>query len=137
MMNERIAGARARGEITEWMKVPEVRLSTKDQLKQMGININLSERGLDDLGDSVGDNASTGLDELDIDYLQSEDEDMAAQNEYKNRNLKQYGQVQRTDLERKQWHATAEDDGMYALVLNTKPDREYVKRVYKKTREKT
>ena len=46
----------------------------------MGININLSERGLDDLGDSVGENASTGLDELDIDYLQSEDEDLAAQN---------------------------------------------------------
>ena len=80
MINERIAEARARGEITEEMKVPEVRLSTKDQLKSMGININLSERGMDDLGDSVGENASTGLDELDIDYLQSEDEDLAAQN---------------------------------------------------------
>lgn len=91
-MNERIALGIERGEITEEMKVPEVRLSTKDQLKQFGINVNMSNRDLDDLTDSIGDAPTNfGLDELDIDLLESEDEDLNGQDEYKGKNLKSYG----------------------------------------------
>lgn len=65
MITDRINLAKERGEIPEETKIPEVRLSTKEQLKALGINVNLSD-GLDDLNDSVG-NVSTGLDDLDID----------------------------------------------------------------------
>ena len=65
MITDRINLAKERGEIAEETKIPEVRLSTKEQLKALGINVNLSD-GLDDLNDSVG-NVSTGLDDLDID----------------------------------------------------------------------
>ena len=78
MIDQRIAMAKERGDITEETKVPEVRLSTKDQLKKLGINISLNDRNLEDLDLSLGDNYSTtdGLDELDIDNLYSDTEDL-------------------------------------------------------------
>ena len=52
----------------------------------------MSNRDLDDLTDSIGDAPTNfGLDELDIDLLESEDEDLNGQDEYKGKNLKSYG----------------------------------------------
>ena len=45
MINDRIKSARDSGELAEETKVPEIRISTKDQLKKLGININFSEIG--------------------------------------------------------------------------------------------
>ena len=61
-------------EITEETKVPEIRLSTKDQLKQLGINVNFSatDSNLRDSIDLTAATAGGGLDELDIENLESD-----------------------------------------------------------------
>ena len=65
-MDDRIEQARRHGIIQEEQKLP-VRLSTKDQLRQMGINVSFNDVNLNDL-DSIG-NQSTGAadDDFDID----------------------------------------------------------------------
>jgi hypothetical protein len=56
-----------------------VRLSTKDQLKQLGINVNMSfsDGGNSLLGsDDLNPVDNEELDQFNIDYLESEDEDL-------------------------------------------------------------
>lgn len=68
MMEDRIEQARRQGLIPEETKV-EARLSTKERLKEIGINV-----GFDDnvsLGNSQGDNLSTGLLDFDAEDLES------------------------------------------------------------------
>jgi hypothetical protein len=66
MIDDRIEHARSNGLIPEETKV-EVRLSTKDRLKQMGINVGFND-GLS-LTDSIGDNLSTGMEDFDAENL--------------------------------------------------------------------
>ena len=67
--------ARITGLIPEEEKV-EVRLSTKDHLRSLGISVSFND-GLDD---STGDNISANAGEdLNVDFLESEDEDLADQ----------------------------------------------------------
>ena len=56
-----------------------MRLSTKDQLKQLGINVNMSfsDGGNSLLGsDDLNPVDNEELDQFNIDYLESEDEDL-------------------------------------------------------------
>ena len=66
MIDDRIEHARRMGLIPEETKV-EVRLSTKDRLKQMGINVGFNEDI--SLTDSIGDNISTGMEDFDAENL--------------------------------------------------------------------
>ena len=83
-----------------------VRLSTKDQLRQMGINVSFNDANLNDL-DSFG-NQSTGAadDDFDIEQLES-DEDLADQDMFKGYNLfgadTKSNRKERTDAERLKW----------------------------------
>jgi len=84
LIDDRIADHRAKGLLAEEeSKMPPVRLSTKDRLKQMGININMSMSsggnsllGSDDMN-PVGDNDDDLDDNFDLDHFESDDEDMA------------------------------------------------------------
>ena len=60
-MDDRISQAKRHGLIQEESKMP-VRLSTKDQLRAMGINVSFSDINLDSLG-----NESTGAADDDFD----------------------------------------------------------------------
>lgn len=62
LMDDRIAQAKRHNLIPEESKMP-VRISTKDQLRAMGINVNFSDN---DLNGSFGD-ASTGAADDDFD----------------------------------------------------------------------
>ena len=76
-MNTRIAELKGRGQIeVEESKMPPVRLSTKDQLAQLGINVNMSDAGNSMLGSDDGE----GYDQFDVnmDHLESEEEDILA-----------------------------------------------------------
>lgn len=76
-MNTRIAELKGRGQIeVEESKMPAVRLSTKDQLAQLGINVNMSDAGNSMLGSDDGE----GYDQFDVnmDHLESEEEDILA-----------------------------------------------------------
>ena len=76
-MNTRIAELKGRGQIeVEESKMPTVRLSTKDQLAQLGINVNMSDAGNSMLGSDDGE----GYDQFDVnmDHLESEEEDILA-----------------------------------------------------------
>ena len=76
LMEERLLNAKKSGLIPEESKV-QVRLSTKDQLKQLGININISDAN--SLDGSFGENVSTGFDaDFDVEHLESEDEELNA-----------------------------------------------------------
>ena len=78
MINTRIEEMKSRGAIEEETKIPEVRLSTKDQLKQMGININMSDGGNSLLGsDDMNPLATEGFDqfEINLDHLESDDDE--------------------------------------------------------------
>ena len=80
MINARIDEMRQRGAIEEETKIPEVRLSTKDQLAQMGINVNMnfSDGGNSLLGsDDMNPLITDGFDqfEINLDHLESEDDE--------------------------------------------------------------
>jgi len=76
IMQTRLLNAKKAGLIPEEEKV-EVRLSTKDHLRALGINVSFTDgHGLDD---STGDNMSAGGEDLNIDLLESDDEDLADQ----------------------------------------------------------
>ena len=76
LVSDRLLNARKAGLIQEEESKVPVRLSTKDQLKQMGINIGMGDNN--SLDGSL-DNISTGYDDLDINVLESEDEDLKDQ----------------------------------------------------------
>ena len=85
-MEERITEARRQNLITEEESKAPVRLSTKDQLKAMGINVGLSDTN--SLDGSFGENVSTGFnDDFDVDALESADEDLKEQDKFKGINL--------------------------------------------------
>ena len=67
-MDDRIAQAKRHGLIQEESKMP-VRLSTKDQLRMAGINVNFSDPALNDSIGSIGSlgDQSTGAADDDFD----------------------------------------------------------------------
>ena len=96
LMDDRIAEGRRKGLIPEERKV-EVRLSTKDQLRQLGINIGIDNS----LNDSFGDDMSAGggnNDQFDVDLLDSDEEDPLQQDQFKGRNLSKVGNLKKRDM---------------------------------------
>lgn len=69
LMDDRIEQARRQGLLPEETKV-EVRLSTKDRLKELGINV-----GLDDNVSLGSDNLSAGGLDFDVEALDSQNEE--------------------------------------------------------------
>ncbi len=77
IVSERLLHAKKSNLIGEEESKMPVRLSTKDQLKALGINIGM-HNDINSLDGSFGD-ASTGFDDLDIDALESEDDGLQDQ----------------------------------------------------------
>ena len=63
-MDDRIAQAKRHGLMSEESKMP-VRLSTKDQLRAAGINVNFAD-ALDNSIGSIGSNSAGGDDDFDV-----------------------------------------------------------------------
>ena len=137
-MDDRIAQAKRHGLIQEESKMP-VRLSTKDQLRQMGINVNFSDANLNDL-DSIG-NQSTGAadDDFDIEQLES-DEDLADQDMFKGYNLfgadTKSNRKERTEAERRKWLNKDLFKNINLLAERNPPDEAKVTKVVYETRKK-
>ena len=86
MITDRMLEAKRKGLITEEESKVPVRLSTKDQLRAMGINLGIN---MDDLDGSFGENGSAGgnNDDFDMNALESEEEDLKEQDQFKGINL--------------------------------------------------
>lgn len=74
LMEARLLNAKKSGLIPR-EQVVEVKMSTKDQLKALGININFGDYGLDGMSDG---GHSAGND-VDVQYLESDDEELKDQ----------------------------------------------------------
>lgn len=61
----------------EETKIPEVRLSTKDQLSALGINVNMSDGGNSLFGSDDLNPLTDGYDQFDVnlDHLESDDDE--------------------------------------------------------------
>ena len=113
-----------------------VRLSTKDQLRAMGINVSFSDIGLND---SIGD-VSTGAadDDFDVEQLESDD-DLADQDMFKGINL--FGAVtkkkkDRSEAERIKWLNKDLFANKFKLADRNRPKQDYVTKVVSETRKK-
>lgn len=93
MITDKIEKAKALGMIPHDEEF-KPKLSTKDRLKQAGINVGFSEEL------SLGsDNMSTGYGEdFDVDGLDSEEDDLADQDKFKGQNLAEIQNVSRRDM---------------------------------------
>ena len=90
LMEARLLNAKKSGLIPREQAV-EVKLSTKDQLRALGININFGDYGLDGMSDG---GHSAGND-VDVQYLESDDEELKDQDMFKGVNLSSVPQVHR------------------------------------------
>lgn len=130
LMTDRLLNAKKTGLIPEEEKV-EVRLSTKDQLRQLGINVNFGD-SLMGLDDSTGDGMSAAghADDLNVDFLESEDEDLNDQDQFKGMNLAQVKRIHKryeTRAERVAWLNNEGNDGRYAIAMKQMPkDKEVI-----------
>ena len=105
----------------------------------MGINIGLSDHDLDD-SFGEGTTAAGFGDEFDIDQLESEDEDLATQDEFKGINLSEVNKIQNSEMSRAERRIWYDDDGnanRYKIAMQQRPKHLHVKRVYNKARNKT
>ena len=117
--------------------MPPTRLSYKSQLKEMGINVNMSDGG-NSFGGSDGlANVSVGYDDddydMNIEHLESEDEDILEQDNFKGQNLSQVAMVKRrdmTDVQRRRWLNDDGNGGRYKLAKKQEFDREEVRTTY-------
>ena len=117
--------------------MPPTRLSYKNQLKEMGINVNMSDGG-NSFGGSDGlANVSVGYDDdefdMNIEHLESEDEDILEQDNFKGQNLSQVAMVKRrdmTDVQRRRWLNDDGNGGRYKLAKKQEFDREEVRTTY-------
>lgn len=115
-----------------------VRLSTKDQLKAMGIHVGM----YDDVNisdGSIGDGASAGYDDLDINALESEDDDLQEQDQFKGVNLNPITKVHRryeTRAERRVWLDDDGNQGKYNIAMNQRPKKEEVENAVKRHRDR-
>ena len=127
---QRLQDAHKKGMITEEESKMEVKLSTKDRLKKMGISVGISDTAS---LDSFGDNMSTGYDdENEPDLLESEEEDPFGQDEFKGINLAQIPTKRRdmTRAERLRW---LDDDGngnLYKQAINNRIDPKVIERKF-------
>ena len=81
-----------------------------------------------------------GPHELDIDALESEDEDLANQDQFKGRNLAAINITKKRDMttaQRLAWWNKDDNEGRVAMALKNDPDRDYVRRVHANQRAKT
>lgn len=118
LIDDRIAAHRANNYMEE-SKVPAVRLSTKDELRKFGINVNMS---MSDGGNSLlgsDDMNSANDDEFyNLDHFESDDEDMKEQDIHKGKNLSQVA-VKRRDMtkaQRRKWLDEDENRGKYKIA---------------------
>lgn len=107
----------------------------------MGINIGLSDHDLDDsFGDGTTNTGGAFDDDFDIDQLESEDEDLHLQDEFKGINLSAVAKMQNSEMSRAERRVWYDDDGnanKYKIAMQQRPKHLHVKRVYNKARIKT
>lgn len=124
--------------------MPPTRLSYKNQLKEMGINVNMSDGG-NSFGGSDGlANVSVGYDDddydMNIEHLESEEEDILEQDSFKGQNLSQVAMVKRrdmTDVQRRRWLNDDGNGGRYKLAKKQEFDREEVRQTYNERATRT
>ena len=143
MINARIDDMKQQGLLMEEESKVPVRLSTKDQLAAMGINVKMSDGGNSLLGsDDLNPLNDDDYDQFDInlDHLESDDdEEMRIQDNFKGINLSHNAMIKRgemTQAQRIKWYNDDGLDGKYKMAL-IEPDRAKLKRNKDRMRKTT
>ena len=120
----RLKEAHQKGLISEEESKIEPKMSTKDRLKKLGINVGISD--IDSLGSFGDDNLSTGAEDYNAELLESEEEDPFNQDEFKGVDLgrirMRVGRKEMTRAERRAW---LDDDGngkLFQRAMNERLD---------------
>ena len=136
LITSRLLNAKKSGMIPEEEKV-QVKLSTKDHLRALGINVNFGDHELDDIN-SDGLSAC-GMD-MDVAYLESDNEELTDQDKYKGWDLNSVPKVGRrfdTDLAHKNWLNKDVFIGIYDYTMKNKPRRKDAIETVKSFRERS